>query len=218
MSTRATVWCLAVSGLLLAACSGSDGPAGPAGLPGEPGPPGDPGAPGAPGSPDTGAQVLEKLTEVDGEGSGLDADSLDGLDSTDFARRGRRSITLPVTTETTGDTSWSSLLRLPLDMDMTKAFSLNIFYLAGSGGAADCTFHVVAGATTYAVNGGTGGSLLVGDQDLVGDGNYATAEFSATFDDGIDPGRWVGVYLIADQPGTCIIYSIDGMAFEYDQL
>jgi hypothetical protein len=38
------------------------------------------------GSPDTAAQVLAKLLTVGGAGSGLDADKLDGLDSTQFVR------------------------------------------------------------------------------------------------------------------------------------
>lgn len=42
------------------------------------GPKGDQGSPGAPGSPDTPQQVLDKLKLVDGNGSGLDADTLDG--------------------------------------------------------------------------------------------------------------------------------------------
>lgn len=42
------------------------------------GSPGSPGSPGADGSPDTAAQVLAKLITVDGAGSGLDADLLDG--------------------------------------------------------------------------------------------------------------------------------------------
>jgi hypothetical protein len=41
---------------------------------------------GADGSPDTPSQVLSKLTEVDGSGSRLDADLLDGRDSVQFAR------------------------------------------------------------------------------------------------------------------------------------
>lgn len=44
------------------------------------GPAGPPGAPGS-GSPDTAAQVLAKILTVDGSGSGLDADLLDGLDA-----------------------------------------------------------------------------------------------------------------------------------------
>ena len=43
------------------------------------------GPPGADGSPDTPAQVLAKISQVDGTGSGLDADTLDGADSESFA-------------------------------------------------------------------------------------------------------------------------------------
>jgi hypothetical protein len=75
---------------------GPPGPVGPAStVPGPAGPPGADGAdstvpgpagpPGASGSPDTAAQVLAKLVTVDGAGSGLDADLLDGLNSTAFA-------------------------------------------------------------------------------------------------------------------------------------
>jgi microcystin-dependent protein len=42
------------------------------------------GPPGADGSPDTAAQVLAKLVSVDGSGSGLDADSLDGMQAADI--------------------------------------------------------------------------------------------------------------------------------------
>ena len=58
---------------------GAPGAAGPAGAPGATGADGLPGAPGAAGSPDTPAQVLAKLVTVDGAGSSLDADTLDGL-------------------------------------------------------------------------------------------------------------------------------------------
>jgi hypothetical protein len=63
---------------------------GPQGLAGQPGPqgtagePGAQGVPGAAGSPDTGADILGKLAPVDGSGSGLDADTLDGVNSTGF--------------------------------------------------------------------------------------------------------------------------------------
>lgn len=55
------------------------------GAQGEPGPAGPQGEPGA-GSPDTPQQVLDKLVQVDGDGSGLDASLLDGTDSTGFLR------------------------------------------------------------------------------------------------------------------------------------
>jgi hypothetical protein len=56
----------------------------PRGERGEPGPPGAPGPAGPAGSQDTPEQVLGKLGGVDGSGSGLDADALDGLDSSDI--------------------------------------------------------------------------------------------------------------------------------------
>ena len=64
--------------------AGAPGVAGPQGPQGPEGAKGDQGIQGPAGSPDTGAQILTKLAPVDGNGSGLDADRLDGLTSTDF--------------------------------------------------------------------------------------------------------------------------------------
>jgi hypothetical protein len=64
------------------------GPAGPAGPVGADGATGPQGPIGPPGSPDTPAQVLDKLLQVDGSGSGLDADRLDGLGSADVVKAG----------------------------------------------------------------------------------------------------------------------------------
>jgi Collagen triple helix repeat (20 copies) len=61
---------------------GPQGPQGAQGLQGPQGPKGDKGDPGANGSPDTAQQVLAKLAQVDGSGSGLDADTVDGIDAT----------------------------------------------------------------------------------------------------------------------------------------
>ncbi len=66
-------------------------PAGPAGAQGPKGDKGDKGDPGRDGtngtngSPDTAAQILAKLITVDGAGSGLDADLVDGFTSSAFA-------------------------------------------------------------------------------------------------------------------------------------
>jgi hypothetical protein len=65
-----------------AGANGANGTAGAAGAAGATG------SAGPAGSPDTPAQVLQKLGQVDGAGSGLDADSLDGLDSGALQRRG----------------------------------------------------------------------------------------------------------------------------------
>jgi hypothetical protein len=61
-------------------------PLGPMGPKGDPGPKGDKGDPGANGSPDTPQQVLAKLGQVDGSGSGLDADTVDGTHAAGFLR------------------------------------------------------------------------------------------------------------------------------------
>ena len=58
---------------------GRPGPAGTQGTQGEQGPPG---------SPDTPSQVLDKLKQVDGDGSALDSDLLDGHETAFFQRRG----------------------------------------------------------------------------------------------------------------------------------
>lgn len=64
---------------------GDDGAQGIQGVPGATGATGDTGAAGADGSPDTAAQVLAKLLTVDGSGSLLDADLLDGVSSSGYA-------------------------------------------------------------------------------------------------------------------------------------
>ncbi len=51
---------------------------------GPPGPQGPQGPAGTSGSPDTGPQILAKLAPVDGSGSGLDADQLDGQSANAF--------------------------------------------------------------------------------------------------------------------------------------
>jgi len=72
---------------------GPQGPAGPqgaqgvAGPAGPQGPIGPAGPAGANGSADTPAQVLAKLVQVDGAGSGVDADLLDGVSSAGFLRK-----------------------------------------------------------------------------------------------------------------------------------
>jgi hypothetical protein len=58
----------------------------PAGAPGERGAEGPQGLQGPAGSPDTPQQVLDKLTQADGSGSSVDADTLDGINSLNFAR------------------------------------------------------------------------------------------------------------------------------------
>lgn len=66
--------------------AGAQGPVGPPGPAGPLGPAGAQGPQGPPGSPDTGAQILSKLDDVAGPGSGLDADYLDGSSSAVYVK------------------------------------------------------------------------------------------------------------------------------------
>lgn len=68
--------------------TGPRGSQGPAGAQGQDGAAGPTGPTGPQGSPDTAAQVLSKVESVDGAGSGLDADSLDGIGSSGFLKAG----------------------------------------------------------------------------------------------------------------------------------
>ena len=66
--------------------TGAQGPQGPQGAIGPAGATGPAGADGQNGSPDTAAQILAKLLTVDDNNSGLNADSLDGLQGSGFVQ------------------------------------------------------------------------------------------------------------------------------------
>ena len=77
--------------------TGPTGPQGPAGPVGPTGATGPQGPAGADGSPDTAAQVRAKLVTVDGSGSGIDADLLDGSHASAFAKLNGSTFTGTVT-------------------------------------------------------------------------------------------------------------------------
>ena len=62
------------------------------GIQGPPGERGPQGEQGPAGSPDTGQQILDKLAPVDGSGSDLDADTVDGSQASDFAPVGSEGL------------------------------------------------------------------------------------------------------------------------------
>jgi hypothetical protein len=75
---------------------GAPGPQGPAGVPGPQGPAGAPGPQGPAGAPGTqisATEVLDKLRTVDGPGSGLDADTVDGRHASAFVENGQPGTT-----------------------------------------------------------------------------------------------------------------------------
>lgn len=127
--------------------TGAPGPAGPPGADSTvPGPPGATGPAGASGSPDTAAQVLAKLITVDGAGSGLDADLLDGKDSTAFgtvtniATSGTGISGGPITATGTLTVSWNA----------GAVSSLSGMSLSGGTLTAAPAFSALTGAATFA--------------------------------------------------------------------
>ncbi|WP_326845241.1 tail fiber domain-containing protein [Thalassobacter stenotrophicus] len=119
---------------------GATGPAGPTGargLTGANGATGARGPAGANGSPDTAAQVRDKLKTVDGSGSGIDADLLDGLHASSFARLSGATFSGTVTAPNFVS---SSDARLKSDVEaignaLAKVQALNgvTFAMTGSG-------------------------------------------------------------------------------------
>jgi hypothetical protein len=93
------------------------GPAGAKGDVGAQGPQGPKGDPGANGSPDTPQQVLTKLAQVDGSGSGIDADTIDGIHATGLLRIVGSAtpgfdVSQPVPADTCADQSSFGILNL----------------------------------------------------------------------------------------------------------
>jgi hypothetical protein len=81
--------------------AGEKGAAGAAGAPGPAGEKGEKGQAGASGSPDSSQQVLDKLKQVHGAGSGLNADTLDGTESGGFGRIVSNTVTYGATPSST---------------------------------------------------------------------------------------------------------------------
>ena len=162
---------VALSGV--AACSGEKGPVGPKG---ETGQAGEQGPPGDPGSPDTATQVLDKVSEVDGDGSGLDADRLDGLDGADFARAGLRALQLAPQGGTLVDASQQWVfgrILMPNDMAPETSVTIRMWYSAASS---PCWFAVQASVMGFE---GRGYSSF-GDAELVAVPDRSEKEYAVT--------------------------------------
>ena len=122
---------------------------------------GAPGAAGASGSPDTGAQILAKLAPVDGAGSGLDADLLDGLSATSYLLNGDSAG--GDLTGTYPSPTIATAFRLPTGCSSTEVPKLTFpgtwSCAADENSGGDITAVTTSGGLT---GGGTSGSVGVG--------------------------------------------------------
>jgi len=146
----------------LAGADGAQGPAGPAGAAGAtgangangaPGVAGATGATGAQGSADTAQQILDKLLTVDGPGSGLNADLLDGLHAEDFWQVTGNTSTDPAT-DFLGTTDSQPL---NFRVNNTRALRLE----PALNGAAPAP-NVIGGSPDNAVSGGAFSATISG--------------------------------------------------------
>ncbi len=199
----------------LAACS--DGGVGPAGSQGAVGEKGDKGDKGDPGSPDDGDALLDKLSSVDGAGSGIDADQLDGYDSSDFALAVERTIQLPFMGDGSGPNPAYATIRFPADVVDDSPLTLRILHVSSG----PCFFRLAAAISMRTV--GTGGGPTMSDglgTVAVPSGNFEELVFELPIDPGhIAPGAWAQVSLqrdIVDPADTCIsVVGILGMTLTY---
>ncbi len=102
--------------------------------------PGEPGPTGPAGSPDTAQQVLDKIVQVDGDGSGLDASLLDGVNSTGFLRSDGKAV----------------------DADKLDGFSAGSFVMRGTAAGGTIGLNAIGADKCTDVQLGIG-SLKVGD-------------------------------------------------------
>ena len=135
---------------------------------------GDQGDPGTDGSPDTATQVLEKLVTVDGSGSLLDADFLDGHHASDFEDVGAASAAVSahvIASDPHGDRGYADGLFASNDAMLFKGAidcSTNPNYPAASAG----WFYKISVAGK--IGGVSGLNVEVGDSIICGqDGSVA---------------------------------------------
>ncbi len=160
--------------VVIAACSsctpsdganGDVGKVGPIGAQGEPGPEGPAGPSGSEISP---SEVLTKLSEVDGEGSGVDADTIDGRDATEFAEAGRRTIQLGNAQGELPDVApdaRGTSVRLPSDMKSGTNLELVVGFWM-TGGTFPCELRL--SALAQVLEEGSGDTLrLIGSEETI---------------------------------------------------
>jgi hypothetical protein len=193
---------------------------------GEPGPPGQQGDRGESGSPDEPEAVLEKLSTVDGDGSGLDADTLDGLEASEFARAGARTVQFfrngDTMFDTGGNPTISEVIQIPRDIVANAPLHVALLFILQDGGT-PCEMSIVPALNVLPLDGGKinriEGTYEGGETTLlVPDDSYHEARFEITPDEdsGVDAGKWASIQLTKQSADACTSnVTVVGMALEY---
>lgn len=152
----------------------------------------------------SGADILAKLLEVDGEGSGLDCDTVDGLDSAALARAGSRTIQVPlaqpgvsVLLSGAGNTNFHTRLLVPADAAADQPLTARILTRVVTGAPCDVDLspdavRVVPGDPDVVPETAT----LSGGQPFAVSASNQPQEltFTVTGDPGeIAPGAWLAI-------------------------
>ena len=165
----------------------------------------------------TAAEILTAVKTVDGTGSGLDADLLDGLDSTAFATSAQGVLADNADTKLAGIDAGATDDQTPaeiltavktvdgtgsgLDADLLDGLDATAFATAAQGTTAE-------EASTYKGNfnptsgGGFGAPNLNTITSSVGDTYYVTADATYNFVSGTDPALVIGDVLMAKSAGV----------------
>ena len=205
-----------------AGAKGAQGKTGPQGPEGPEGPQGPKGDPGSADSPD---DVLAKLNMVGGDGSQLNADKLDGLDSSDFARSGLRTIQLfkngDTLFESGGNPSVSAMVRLPQDLVEDTPLHVRIM-LTVAGAPCDLIlttigrFPELGTASLTPLN----GMLDDGTTTFsIPDGSFREASLTIPPDQPglIAPGNWVSISVNRNTADSCTAdATVYGLAVDYE--
>ncbi|MCK5690884.1 hypothetical protein KAI87_16505, partial [Myxococcota bacterium] len=184
---------------------------------------------GEPGDPKTAAEVLTLIKEVDGTGSGLDADLLDGLNSTDFVRSNGGNIA--------GDVSVDGALSLSGNLDADSAsFSGSVKGVPRGRNLINWTDHIdkweivegnpvvslstdsVEGATSFEFKDDTatsGTTALYGDYIAVDPGRHYVGRLQAKLLTGPGTGTFSAGYAAYDENKDPIPGTVDGDNYHF---
>ncbi len=183
----------------------------------------------------TAVELLELLLDVDGNGSGLDSDTIDGIESDELARAGTRTTTIQLnsvryddTPDTVfDDTTPASLnFRFRVPADAVPGQPIDVYVAGSIESGAPCGVKFTTLARSFTAGPLTlieldsaieGGDVLTVSNNL--DVNEIKFTVSEPNPDKLVPGTWLDLSLLRlgdDGSDTCtLFFNLLGIAVEY---